>query len=221
MYNTGYITKEQRQNAKTLGLGVLYGMGALKAARNLGLRHRKLADGGWEVHTEEVWGFDTEGNLEQRPCSVNDAEFCTCSGKSYVQRYYAAIPELEPTIRRVRSKARETGYIRNPLTGMCQRFDERLRNPHKAFNALIQSSAAEVLRRAFTALGRTFTRPEDPKIILTVHDSISFEIRHSKYAIEQVKIIRQIMENTTKIDVPLQVEIKIGRNLGNMGVINV
>lgn len=218
LFNKPNIAKEERQTAKTFGLAVIYGLGATRAAKQLGLRHRKLADGSWEPHDELAWGFSADGVLQQYPCSVLSAEFCTCAGKAFRGRYYGAIPELEPTMRAVRGKARETGYIRNPVTGAVQRFDERLRNPHKAFNALIQNTAAEVLRRSFTKLGETFTRPEDPKIVLTVHDSIAFEMRKDDSFAKYAKLIKSIMEETTKVDVPLEVEMKFGRNLAKMEV---
>jgi len=221
LFNKPNIAKDERQTAKTFGLAVIYGLGATRAAKQLGLRHRKNPDGSWEEHADLAWGFSAEGVLQQYPCSVLSAEFCTCAGKAFRGRYYGAIPELEPTMKAVRFKARENGYIRNPVTGAVQRFDERLRNPHKAFNALIQNTAAEVLRRSFTKLGEMFTRPEDPKIVLTVHDSIAFEIQENERAWEYARIIKEVMENTTKVDVPLEVELKVGKNLANMGVINV
>ncbi len=221
LFNKPNIAKDERQTAKTFGLAVIYGLGATRAAKQLGLRHRKLPDGSWEPHNDMAWGFSAEGVLEQYPCSVINAEFCTCAGKAFRGRYYGAIPELEPTMRAVRHKARETGYIRNPLTGSVQRFHDRDRNPHKAFNALIQNSAAEVLRRSFTKLGEMFTRPEDPKIVLTVHDSIAFEIQENERAAEYARVIKNVMEETTKVDVPLEVELKVGKNLANMGVIHV
>lgn len=221
LFNKPNIAKDERQTAKTFGLAVIYGLGATRAAKQLGLRHRKLPDGSWEQHLDLAWGFSAEGALEQYPCSVLNAEFCTCAGKAFRGRYYGAIPELEPTMKAVRAKARETGYIRNPVTGAVQRFDNMLRNPHKAFNALIQNTAAEVLRRSFTKLGEMFTRPEDPRIVLTVHDSIAFEIEESDRAMEYAKIIKQVMEETTQVQVPLEVEMKVGKNLANMGVIHV
>lgn len=220
LFNKPNIAKDERQTAKTFGLAVIYGLGATRAAKQLGLRHRRSPDGSWEEHLDLAWGFTEDGKLEQFPCSVLNAEFCTCAGKAFRGRYYGAIPELEPTMKLVRNKAREIGYIRNPLTGAVQRFDNQLRNPHKAFNALIQNSAAEVLRRSFTKLGEMFTRPEDPKIVLTVHDSIAFEIQENERAMEYAKIIKHVMEETTKVDVPLDVELKVGKNLASMGVIN-
>lgn len=221
LFNKPNIAKDERQTAKTFGLAVIYGLGATRAAKQLGLRHRKMPDGSWEPHLDLAWGFSAEGALEQYPCSVLNAEFCTCAGKAFRGRYYGAIPELEPTMKAVRAKARETGYIRNPVTGAVQRFDNMLRNPHKAFNALIQNTAAEVLRRSFTKLGEMFTRPEDPRIVLTVHDSIAFEVQESENAMEYARLIKQVMEETTQVQVPLEVEMKVGKNLANMGVIHV
>lgn len=216
LYKKYEVTKEERTSAKSLGLGVLYGMGALKSAMKLGLRH---AEG--EFHHELVWVVDAVEGLAQVPCSMANAEYCTVAGKCYVRSYYQQVPELEPLIKKVRAKAASAGYIRVPLTGAVQRFNPYTRNAYKAFNGLIQCSAAEVLRRAFVALSQQFTRLEDPKIVLSVHDSLAFEIAYGSQAQAQISYIKEVMEATTKVDVPLTVECKIGHNLGRMEVIDV
>lgn len=218
MYKKDSVSKEERTNAKALGLGILYGMGSYKAAVKLGLRHEATGDGGWEVHHEPVWVMSEEEGLVQVPCSTN-AEFCTCAGRAYVRKFYEGLPELEPTIKNVRNHAIRSGYIRNPVTGRCSRF-EGTRHPHKAFNSLIQQTAAEILRRAFTVLDKQFTRPEDPQIVLTVHDSIAFEVRFGPDAEEQIRTIKRLMEQTTKLDVPVIVDIKVGLSLGNLAEVS-
>lgn len=215
MFRKDQISKEERSSAKTLGLGVLYGMGANKAAKNLGLRHSKIGDV-YDRCSESVWAFTTEGELIQCDCSDVSIEFCTFAGRTYIRKFYEGLPELEPFVKAVRSTATRNGYIRNPFSGRCRRFEDS-GSAHKSFNSLIQSTAAEILRKAFVRLDKHFSGEEwAPKIVLTVHDSIVFEVPFSHAAPAACKEIKVVMEETTRLRVPLVVDMKMGYNLGNM-----
>jgi DNA polymerase-1 len=221
---SGKIEKEskERQDAKTLGLGVLYGLGSFRSAQKLGLRHAKLADGSWEYHGEQVWALDiATGQLIQKACSAQSAEYCTCLGKEYRKKFYTAVPQLEPNIKAVQATAKRNKYIRIPLFGTVQRFDgKRARNGWvKAYNSLIQHSAAIILMRAFNQLAAHLASsgPDAPQILGTVHDSIILRVKYGTAAHEHLKQARSIMENAVKLVVPLVVDVKVGYNLGNMG----
>lgn len=215
MFKKDAISKEERTSAKTVGLGTLYGMGAYKAARKLGLRHEKLPDGSWAAHHVDVWAFQNE-ELIQIPCHAADPEFCTAAGKAFIGKFYQGVPELQPFLRTVVDKARQFKYIRNPISGRMRRFSGLRARPFSAPNSLIQSTAADILRKALVALDKRYTEPTDPQMVLTVHDSIVFEVPYGPRAHEQVLEIKRIMETTTTLDVPLIVDIKIGISLGNM-----
>ncbi len=224
----GKIEKDskQRQDAKTLGLGVIYGLGSFRSAQKLGLRHAKLPDGTWEYHSERVWALDlTSGQLIQKSCSAQSAEYCTCLGKEYRKMFYLAVPELEPTIKRVQETAKRNKYIRIPLFGHVQRFDgKRARNGHvKSFNALVQSTAAMILTRAFIALDDLFEMdPENsPRILGTVHDSIILGIKKGPKDMEWLSRSKKIMETATSMRVPLVVDVKTGKNLSDMESVDV
>lgn len=216
IYHKQLISKDERTSSKVIGLGLMYFLGATKAAIKLGLRHEKAEDGSYEYHYEPVWAM-LDGELQQVPCSMVNAEFCTCEGRAFIKRYYAAAPGLQPTIKAVNATAERNKYIRVPLAGWVRRFDASKDRYYKAFNSLIQMSAAKMLIRTFLALDKAFTRPEDPQLILSVHDSIVFEIPLSSRAHEQAKFIKQTMESSTELLCPVVADCKIGPNLGNLG----
>lgn len=223
----GKIEKEskERQDAKTLGLGVLYGLGSFRSAQKLGLRHQKLPGGGWEFHGEQVWALDLKsGQLIQKACSAQSAEYCTCLGKEYRKKFYMSVPELEPKIKAVTATAKRNKYIRVPLFGTVQRFDgKRARNGHvKAFNALIQHTASMILLRAFNNLAAFLqsSGPDAPQILGTVHDSIILRVKFGSEAHAWLAQAKNIMETAVKLDVPLVVDVKVGYSLGNMGEVH-
>ncbi len=119
----------------------------------------------------------------------------------------------------VKGKARDHKYVRNPLSKRIRRFT--VANPHKAPNSIIQGTAAHILERAMVVLDRDFSGPDDPQMLLTVHDSLVFEVPFSNRAGEAVAHIKHVMETTTTLSVPLVVDVKVGPSLGNMGKVTI
>lgn len=216
MFHKQDISKDERTSAKTLGLGVLYGMGSQKAAVKLNLRHEKNADGTWQYCYQNVWGLSPEGVLTEYPCSYVNPEFCTAAGKGYRQKFYAGLPELEPFFAKVRSTAARNGYVRIPIGGRCRRFEESYET-HKSPNSIIQGTAAAILQKAFVALDKRYQDvPDGPRIVLTVHDSLVFEVPFGPNAERYCREVKETMETIVELQVPLVVDAKIGYNLSNM-----
>jgi DNA polymerase-1 len=220
VYRDSSILKDdkRRDRAKTIGLGILYGMGSFKAAKSCGLRHEPLPDGTWEYHHELAWTM-VDGEIKKVACSEISREFCTCAGKEWVQKYYAALPELEPFARRLKEKAETYKYIRNPISGRVRRFVGKRSSPHKALNSLIQGTAADIMRKALVAVDEWIGWGNDedkPRLLLTVHDSILAEIPFGPNAEAHVREIKRLMEDTTTLSVPLTVDVKFGTSWGNM-----
>lgn len=209
---------EKRNSAKALSLGAQYSLGAFKAARKLRLRHDKDEQGNWEYHHEPVWRM-REDKLEQVACSEVDKEYCSHSGKGYLTKFYESWPFLKPCQLAMQRQAELYGYIRSPLTGAVRRFPNK-RFTYKAFNSMVQMTAGEILRLAIMKMAEEFTGPDDPQLVLCVHDSVVFLVKFSDKAYEQVKRVKHIMETTTTLLVPTPSDVKIGINYGNLGKVD-
>jgi DNA polymerase-1 len=215
------IDKDERTIGKTFGLSVIYGLGAFRAAKKHGFRHAKNADGTWCACHESVWAMTAEG-ISQVACDSVSTEFCTFAGFRYRRNFFDGFARLDPWMQAVRYRAKLNKYVRLPLFGSVQRFTGRRKDTHKSPNAVIQSSAAFMLMRALTKISKLFGDDLDaPRLICTVHDSIVAEVKFGPNALEQIRVMKQIMETTTKLLVPVIAEAKIGLNLGNMGDIHV
>lgn len=219
IYRKKEISSDERTSAKSLSLGTLYSLGAHKAAKKLGLRHDKATDGSWIFHHQLVWTVENE-ELQQVPCSYVDAEFCTCSGKEYVNKFLDSWPTLKPCIQAVTRQAEMFGYVRIPLTGAVRRFPDK-RYCFRAFNSVIQITAGEILRRALMRMDAAFTGPDDPQLLSCVHDSVVVAVKFGPHAWSQVQFIKECMESTSAIDVPTPSDVKIGMSFGNMGNVQV
>ena len=81
-----------------------------------------------------------------------------------------------------------------------------------ALNTPIQGTAADILKKAMVEIYREFNnRKLKSKMLIQVHDELVFNV--TKDELETVKkIVKDIMENTFKLRVPLKVEIAYGSN---------
>ncbi len=218
------ITKELRDSSKSTALGVGYGMGSFKLAVTQGLKHPRLQDGSYEWHSELVWHMPKDGDLCEVPCSEVHPVYCTCEGRKLVRWFFDAVPSMQPTIKAVTSTMQRNGYIRFPLSGRVRRLErfynpERQRwedNSHKTWNSLLQGTGADIMEAAIIAIDEQVPE-QDARMLITVHDSLLFEVREGPQAQETIERILWLMENTTKIPpVPLLVEAKIGSCWGDM-----
>ena len=87
---------------------------------------------------------------------------------------------------------------------------------HKALNARIQGSAADIMKKAMVDLDADGVFDDDvlgpPH--LTVHDELDFSFPDTRIGLEAVRHVRDIMENTVQLLVPLKVGLSSGPNWG-------
>ena len=81
-----------------------------------------------------------------------------------------------------------------------------------ALNTPIQGTAADILKKAMVELYNELKKEKlESKILLQVHDELILNVKNNE--VEKVKkIVKDIMENTYKLNVPLKVEIETGKD---------
>ena len=81
-----------------------------------------------------------------------------------------------------------------------------------ALNTPIQGTAADILKKAMVEIFDEFNKRKlKSKMLIQVHDELVFNVLKSE--LEEVKeIVRDKMENTIKLSVPLKVDIEVGNN---------
>ena len=135
-------------DAKTIVLGLSYGMGGAKLCRDLGLPTRKFT--GRDGHE-----YDTAGP----------------EGKRLLDKFNRGVPYIKSVFEYCERSAAKHGYIRTVLGRMC-RFEKKFSKYQKTRNAYdyrLQGSSADQMKRAF----RNATRAGFP-IQLLVHDEMNF-----------------------------------------------
>jgi len=137
----------------------------------------------------------------------------------YINNYFFRYQGAKRYIEKEKEEARKKGYVltllnrRRYLEGINSK-DKNIRefNERIAINAPIQGSAADLIKLAMIKIDESFKKERfKSRLLLQIHDELIFEIYQPE--LEKVKsIIKEIMENSLEISVPIKVNLKTGNN---------
>lgn len=105
--------------------------------------------------------------------------------------YFARYPGFRTATQNAATAVKRRGYVKY-WTGRRRHFAYGEEESHKAFNAVIQGGAAEIVKRTMLRLEEEVDGP-DCRMLLQVHDSVVFEIKTDKVD-EYVPKIKKVME---------------------------
>jgi DNA polymerase-1 len=85
-------------------------------------------------------------------------------------------------------------------------------------NYPIQGTAADLMKKAMIDIDREILSQEkDVKLLLQIHDDLVFEVPDEKEKVEKLtQTIRKIMCEVYPLSVPVEVDVKRGKNWGEM-----
>ena len=136
-----------------------------------------------------------------------------------IDAYYATYPKLKSYMASQVDFAREHGYVQTVLGRRRYLKDINSANmmvksgaERNAVNAPIQGSAADIIKIAMINIHKKLTSENwKSKMLLQVHDELVFDVHNSE--LEKIQpMIKHEMENAFILDVPLDVEIGLGKN---------
>lgn len=143
--------------------------------------------------------------------------------KTYIEGYLRRYPGVKQFMEEIVGKAREQGFVSTILNRrrylpdiVSPNHNIRSFGERTAMNTPIQGSAADIIKLAMVKVeGRLREKRLKTRMILQVHDELIFEVPQEEMEIA-VPLIRDCMENAVKLDVPLIVDMKKGRNWYDM-----
>ena len=179
-----------RKQAKTINLGLSYGMGKEKLIKELGLDN-----------TEAENLFQTYHAKVPFIRALQDQCARVAMERGYIKTFKG---------RHCRFDLWESRYERTlplPLEEAREKYGEDLKRSYtyKALNRLIQGSAADMTKLAMIGLWEEGIVPH-----LQVHDEVDISIEN----IEQANTVIRIMENCVELAVPLLVDQELGASWG-------
>jgi len=179
-----------RKQAKTINLGLSYGMGKEKLIKELGIDDTE-AEGLFQQYHAKVPFI----RALQDQCARVAME------RGYIRTFAG---------RRCRFNLWEDRYERTlplPYDEAIEKYGDNLKRSYtyKALNRLIQGSAADMTKLAMLGLWEEGIVPH-----LQVHDEVDISIENT----EQANTVARIMENCVELAVPLLVDKELGSSWG-------
>jgi len=194
--------------------------------------HRRTASALFNVPPEEV-----DGPMRTIAKRVNfgiiygispyglarDLRIPQAEAKGHIDRFFQAYPKVGPFLEGLIEEARQTGEARTllgrrrPLPGLAA-GDRRGTgaDQRNAINTPIQGSAADLMKLAMLRLHQAWREGELPaEMILQIHDELVFET-DERDAYRATRMVKEIMEGVGDLRVSLRVEVKTGRNWGEI-----
>jgi DNA polymerase-1 len=149
----------------------------------------------------------------------NQTSLSRSESAALIEAYYKTYPRLKSYIQEQIEFARETGYVQTVLGRRRYLKDINSQNAmvrggaeRNAVNAPIQGSAADIIKIAMINIHkRLIDENWKSKMLLQVHDELVFDVHNSE--LDKIQpMIKNEMENAYKLDVPLVVEMGIGKD---------
>lgn len=163
-----------------------------------------------------MYGISPYGLAQQ--LKIDPAE-----AKDIIDRYFARFPAVSDWIHNTMRDAYENGYVET--LGGFKRYVLELRSNNMmvrkageriAVNSPIQGTAADIIKKAMVEISDKLQVTSDKsKMILQVHDELVFEVPEKENK-QTASLVKEIMETTFPLSVPLVVELKVGKNWGEM-----
>ena len=217
------MAKIPRITAKTINLGLFYGMGRMKLQKELNLTREQANKLFATYHatapfvrqlSQDLIQFAEEHKLlftlEDRFCRFNKWETQNREWDNTINRYEpvpiltkdGAQKEFKSTIVDIYKEGKiPKDYMKN--------FDKHYKPAftYKALNRLIQGSAADMTKRAMVNLYEQGILPQ-----IQIHDELCLSIKNDKEA----AVVKNVMENAIPLIVNNKVNYKKGKNWGTI-----
>ena len=183
----------ERKQAKTINLGLMYGMGKSKLMAELGLMKESAEKLIKQYHVKAPFVKQLMDNVSRR---ANDR------GKIRTLLGRACHFDLWQPV--------QFGVFKPlPLEEARKEYDEPLKRAftYKALNKLIQGSAADMTKKSMVALYENGIIPH-----IQIHDEVNISVESDIHAEDIIKI----MESAVELQVPNKVDYEKGANWGEI-----
>lgn len=148
------------------------------------------------------------------------AGFSISEAKALIQQYNERFPSVKDFTNGIIAEARAKGFT-TTLKGRRRHFpdihaarmQERRYAERQAMNAPIQGTAADMLKIAMSRCAAQLDG-QGTRMLLNVHDELVFEVPTGEEAI--IETLRREMESALPLNVPVEVDAKIGDNWNEM-----
>ncbi|MFC1961770.1 DNA polymerase I [Chloroflexota bacterium] len=163
-----------------------------------------------------IYGMSEYG-LEQA------TEFSREEAGKFITAYFEKYPGVKAYLEATKQQARGRGYVEtvkgrrrfipeiNAANRMLREAAERM-----AINMPVQGTSADIIKVAMINIDREIVeRGLKGKMLLQVHDELIFEVPEDEVMLMR-RLVPEVMSAAVALSVPLKVDIKVGKNWGEM-----
>ena len=214
------MAKIPRKQAKVINLGLFYGMGKTKLQKELNLDENKATKLFQTYHAQVPFVRDLSQRLSKF-ASKNGLLFTLGDRFCRFDKWETRDKEWDPKINRFTEvelyATKEKAMNAYRLDQMekygkyidpdCEHFEKHYARAftYRAFNRLIQGSAADMTKKAMVDLYEKGIVPH-----IQIHDELCVSIRNKK----ERNMVHAAMENTMKLNIKNKVDYEFGPNWG-------
>ena len=182
-----------RSQAKTINLGLFYGMGKNKLQAELGVSKEKAEGLFRQYHSKVPFVKQLMDNVMRR--AQDSGRIRTLLGR--LCRFHL----WEPNQFGIHKALPHEQALREHGPGIKRAYT------YKALNKLIQGSAADMTKKAMIELYKENIIPH-----IQVHDELDISVQDE----QQAKLIKSVMEDAVSLEVPNKVDYESGPNWGRI-----
>jgi DNA polymerase-1 len=154
---------------------------------------------------------------------VQATELSREQAAQFIEAYFQRYPGVKSYLESTKQKARQQGYVetvmgRRRYISDLDSSNRQVREAAErmAINMPVQGSAADIIKVAMVSLQREIDRRGlKSRLILQVHDDLLLE-SPAEEAEQARTLLREIMTWAMQLSVPLKVDVKVGKNWGDM-----
>lgn len=151
-------------------------------------------------------------------------DFSVSDSQNLINQYFDRFPKVKSCTQTIIEDARKNGYT-TTVCGRRRYFpdilalnrNQRLYTERQAMNAPFQGTASDMIKLAMIRL-HSLLKSTKSKMLLQVHDDLLFELEPTEKGL--ITTIKNQMETALPLDLPIQVDTKIGTNWSEMKTIN-
>jgi DNA polymerase-1 len=163
-----------------------------------------------------IYGMSSYGLEQATELSREDAS-------DFINAYFEKYPKVKQYMESIKQRTRESGFVQTLLNRKraIPEINSANRNLREAaermaINMPVQGTSADIIKVAMLRLdAEMIDRKMKSKMILQVHDELIFEVPEDE--IEKMKkLVPHIMSTSLELNIPLKIDVKIGKNWGQM-----
>lgn len=169
-----------------------------------------------EVNFGVLYGMGSVGLSQRTGISRDEA-------RAFIDKYFVVFRAVAQFLEEVKAQAVSQGYVET-LFGRRRYLPEiRSGNPmlraaaeRMAINMPVQGTAADIMKMAMIVIDKKLGEvSKESRMLLQVHDELVFEVPE-KDVQKVAKFVQSEMKHIHPLKVPIEVEVKVGKNWGVM-----